>query len=63
MFAAKLVLPQSTRFKLYHQPLDFLSASSLTPRNFLAFNHPDITALKRTRRLGLLLDFLICPVP
>ena len=29
------------------RPLDFLPASSLTPRNFLAFNHPDITVLKR----------------
>jgi hypothetical protein len=47
MFAAKLALSQSTGFKFKHQPLDFLSASPLTPRNFLAFSHPDITALKR----------------
>jgi len=47
MFAAKLVLSQSTGFKFNHQPLDFLSASPLTPRNFLDFSHPDITALKR----------------
>jgi hypothetical protein len=47
MFAAKLVLSQSTQFKLHHQPLDLLPASSFTPRNFLAFTHPDITALKR----------------
>jgi hypothetical protein len=47
MFAAKLVLSQSTGFKFNHQPLDFLSASPLTPRNSLDFSHPDITALKR----------------
>jgi hypothetical protein len=36
---AKLILSQSTRFKFKHQPLDLLTASSLTPRDFLAFSH------------------------
>jgi hypothetical protein len=38
----KLVLSQSTRFKFKHQPLDkldLLTASSLSPRDFLVFNH------------------------
>jgi hypothetical protein len=50
MFPAKLVLSQSTRFKLLHQPLDFLSAFVACvqkPLRFQSSSHPDITALKR----------------
>jgi hypothetical protein len=36
---AKLVLAQSTRFKLEHQPLDLLTGSSLPPGDFLVFSH------------------------
>jgi hypothetical protein len=35
MFAAKLVLLQSTGFKFNHQPLDFLSASPLLWNGFV----------------------------
>jgi hypothetical protein len=36
---AKLAPPQSTCFISKHQSLDLITASSLSPRNFLAFSH------------------------
>jgi hypothetical protein len=41
VIAAKLVLSQSARFEFSHQPLYLLTASSLSPRDFLVFSHPD----------------------
>ena len=55
MFPAEIALSQFTGFEFNHQALDIISASSLTPRNFLAFSHPDITALERGADLGVML--------
>jgi hypothetical protein len=52
MFAAKLALLQSARFKLHRQPLDLFSACSLNvqePLRFQSFRHHSIQALKDSR--------------
>jgi hypothetical protein len=47
MFAAKLALSRVHWIQIQSSAACFFSASPLTPRNFLPFTHPDITALKR----------------